>query len=100
MDGGGCRLACDLVVGRIRANFDVLGPRDLPELPEVNRPKKRFIRERREDPAANVASKINHAVRAVGVHDSNPKICQRFDMSGTDHGKNVYRVSLDIRERF
>ena len=66
MERFGCRAARNVVVGRVRANLDVFGPRNLPELPDVNRPKKRLVRKGREYSAANVAGKVNHALGAIG----------------------------------
>jgi len=74
MEWFGCRVACDVVVGSVRANLDVLGPRNLPELPDVNCPKKRLVRKGREYSAANVVGEVNHALGAIGIHNANPKI--------------------------
>ena len=74
MECFGCRVARDAVVGSVRANLVALGPRNLSELPNVDRPKKRFVRKGGEYASAYVAGEVDHALGAIVIPNANPKI--------------------------
>ena len=62
-----CGWVSNLVVSRIGANLDVLGPRNLSKLTDVNRAKECLVRERRKYTAPYVASEVDDALHAVGI---------------------------------
>src|SRR5581483_9615535 len=65
----GClgRFATDILVSRVRAQFDVLRPCNLTILADMHRPKERFIGENCENPVSNVGRKINDPLHSVRI---------------------------------
>jgi hypothetical protein len=80
-----CGCLSNLVVSGVGANLDILGPRDLPKLTDINCAKKCLVREGREYAAANFASKIDDSFYAVRIGQSETVFRKRFDFIGSVH---------------
>ncbi len=87
----------DLVVSGIRANLDVLGPSDLPKLPDVDGAKERLVCERRKNTAPNIGGKVDDALNAIWIHDAKAKSCKRFDFDWSVHMERMTRPFLSAR---
>lgn len=60
----------DFVICSVGTNLNVLGPRDLAELPEVDRAEESLVCQRGENTTPNISGKVDDAFHAVGIREA------------------------------
>jgi len=87
----------DLVVSGVGTNLEVLGPSDLPKLPDVDRAEECLVRERRENTAPDVRSEVDDPLYTVGIRHAKAKFWKRFNFGWSLHVERMASAILSAR---
>jgi len=87
----------DLLVSGVGTNLDILGPSDLPILPDVDRTEECFISEGRENTASDVCGEIDDALDSIGIRHAKAEFWKRFNFGWFPHLERMASAILSAR---